>query len=192
MKRLNICIDIDGTITEAYYWLDITNKYFNKNITEEMVTEYYIPKVVGIEDEAYFEFYEKNKIKIHTEQKLRDDVKRVLEKLNILHNIYFITAREKTLTMLTHSYLENHNIAYNELFVLGSHYKVDKAKELHCDIFIEDSYENAAELAEAGVKVFLLDTNYNRKPLHENITRVYSWKEIYSLIKELLLQEEAV
>ena len=98
MKKLNICIDIDGTITEAYYWLNITNKYFNKNITEDMVTEYYIPKVVGIEDEAYFEFYEKNKIKIHTEQKLRNDVKRVLEKLSMLHNIYFITAREKTLT----------------------------------------------------------------------------------------------
>ncbi len=35
MKNLNICIDIDGTITDPYYWLNITNKYFNKNITEE-------------------------------------------------------------------------------------------------------------------------------------------------------------
>ena len=48
MKNLNICIDIDGTITDAYYWLDITNKYFNKNITEEQVTEHYIHDVMGI------------------------------------------------------------------------------------------------------------------------------------------------
>ena len=192
MKKLNICIDIDGTITDAYYWIDIVNEYFNKNITEDMVTEYYIPKVVGIEDEEYWEFYEKNKIEIHTRQKLREDVKTVLKKLNMVHNIYFVTARDNSLTMFTSAYLKNNNISYDGLFVLGSHYKAEKAKELDCDVFIEDSYENAMQLAEAGVKVLLLDTNYNRIPLHENITRVYSWKEIYSIIKELLLQEEAM
>lgn len=30
MNNLNICIDIDGTITEPYYWLEISNKYFKK------------------------------------------------------------------------------------------------------------------------------------------------------------------
>ncbi len=25
MKNLNICIDIDGTITDPYFWLDIAN-----------------------------------------------------------------------------------------------------------------------------------------------------------------------
>lgn len=30
MNNLNICIDIDGTITEPYYWLDISNKSFHK------------------------------------------------------------------------------------------------------------------------------------------------------------------
>lgn len=30
MNTLNICIDIDGTITKAYDWLDMANKYFKK------------------------------------------------------------------------------------------------------------------------------------------------------------------
>ena len=192
MKNLNICIDIDGTITDAYYWVDIANKYFNKNITEDQVTEYYIHKIIGIEEKDWNDFYEKNKIKIHSEEKLRDDVKVVIDAFSLLHNIYFVTARDKSLTMLSYLYLTKNKIPYDDLFVLGSHYKVDKAIELNCDVFIEDNYDNAIQLSSAGFKVLLIDTNYNRKPLNENIIRVYNWKEIYSEINELLLQSEAM
>ncbi|MBU3130114.1 5' nucleotidase, NT5C type [Clostridium tagluense] len=192
MKNLNICIDIDGTITDAYYWLNITNKYFNKNITEKQITKYYIHEVMGIKQSEYEEFYEKNKIQIHSEQKLREDVQIVIKKLSLMHNIFFVTAREKSLTMLTHSYLRKNEIPYDDLFVLGSHYKVDKARELECNVFIEDNYDNAVQLSKAGVKVLLLDTNYNRKPLNENIIRVFSWKEIYSIIDKLILQCKAM
>jgi len=192
LKNLNICIDIDGTITDPYYWLDISNKYFNKNITEEQITKYYIYEVMGIKQSEYEEFYNKNKIQIHSEQKLREDVQIVIKRLSMMHNIYFVTAREKSLTILTHSYLRKNKISYDDLFVLGSHYKVDKARELECNVFIEDNYENAVQLSEAGFRVLLVDTNYNRKPLNENIVRVYSWKEIYSIINKLLLQSRAM
>ena len=192
MKNLNICIDIDGTITDAYYWLNITNKYFNKNITEKQITKYYIHEVMGIKQSEYEEFYDKNKIQIHSEQKLREDVQIVIKRLSLMHNIFFVTAREKSLTMLTHSYLRKNEIPYDDLFVLGSHYKVDKARELECNVFIEDNYDNAVQLSNAGFKVLLLDANYNRKPLNENIVRVYSWKEIYSIINKLLLQSKAM
>ncbi|MBC2582670.1 5' nucleotidase, NT5C type [Clostridium sp. DJ247] len=192
MKNLNICIDIDGTITDAYYWLDITNKHFNKNIKEEQVTEYEIHKILGVEEKEYSEFYEKNKIKMHSEEKLRPDVKAVLIRLSLLCNIYFVTARDKDLTILTHSYLKKHEIPYNDLFVLGSHYKVDTAKQLNCNVFIEDNYDNAIQLSNAGFKVLLIDTNYNRKPINENILRVYNWKEIYSIINKMLVQDKAI
>lgn len=94
--------------------------------------------------------------------------------------------------MLTYSYLKKNDLYYNEVFLLGNHYKVEKAKELNCDIFIEDNYDNAIQLSEAGFKVLLMDTNYNRKKLTENTIRVYSWKEIYVIINELLLHNKAV
>ena len=188
MKNLNICIDIDGTITDAYYWLDICNEYFNKNVTNAEVTEYSISNILNITEDEYIEFYENHKFKIHWEQKLRADVKSVIKKLNLLNNIYFVTARDKSLTMLTHLYLNTKDVPYNSLFVLGSHYKVDKAKDLNCNIFIEDSYDNAISLSEAGFNVLLIDTNYNRKPLNENITRVHDWIEIYEIINELSMQ----
>ncbi|HEY8804925.1 MAG TPA: hypothetical protein VIM42_07455 [Clostridium sp.] len=192
MKNLNICIDIDGTITDAYYWLNITNKHFNKNITEQQVTKYYIHEVMGIKPEEYEKFYEQNKIEIHSEQKIREDAQMVIKRLSLLHNIYFVTAREESLTMFTHSYLKKNDIPYDDLFVLGSHYKVDKARELDCNVFIEDNYDNAVQLSIAGYKVLLMDTNYNQKPLNENIVRVYNWKEIHSIINELLLQSKAM
>lgn len=192
MKSLNICIDIDGTITDAYYWLDSCNEYFNRNVTEEEVTEYYIHKVLGIVEEDYNEFYEKFKFKLHEEQKIRQDAKTFINKLSGLHNIYFVTARDKSLTMLTHSYLRKNNIPYDDLFVLGSHYKVDTARKLNSDVFIEDNYDNAIQLSAAGFKVLLIDTNYNRQALNENITRVYGWNQIYEIIDKLILQNEAM
>lgn len=192
MKSLNICIDIDGTITDAYFWLDLCNEYFNTNFSEEQITEYAIHKVLGVEDKEYERFYEKYKVKMHTEQKLRENAKSVIERLSLFNNIYFVTARDKSLTMLTHAYLRKNEISYNELFVLGSHYKVDKARELKCNVFIEDSYDNAVQLSNAGFKVLLIDTNYNRKPLNEGITRVYNWTEIYGIINELFLQGKAM
>lgn len=192
MNALNICIDIDGTITNAYDWLDMANKYFNKNITEDQVTEYEIHEVLGIERREYEDFYSIYKFKIHSEQKLRDDVKLIINKLSKIHNIYFVTARDKELETLTHLFLRKNEISYNDLFVLGSHYKVDKARELNCSIFIEDNYNNAIQLSTAGFKVLLIDTNYNRKPLNHNIIRVNDWKEIVAIINELSLQTKAV
>jgi uncharacterized HAD superfamily protein len=192
MKNLNICIDIDGTITDAYFWLEEANKYFNKSVTVNQVTEYLIHKVMNIDIVEYEKFYEKNKFKIHSKQELREDVKMALKKLGMLHNIYFVTARDKSLTMLTHSYLKKNELYYDELFVLGSHYKVEKAKELNCNIFIEDSYDNAMQLSKSGFKVLLMDTNYNRGQLNDNITRVYNWKEIYEEINKLLLHNKAM
>lgn len=192
MKKLNICIDIDGTITEPYYWLDSCNKHFKTNITEKDVTKYSISEVMGVSEESYLDFYEKYKYEIHSTQKLRDDVKLIIDKLKLFSNLHFITARDKDLTLITHEYLRNNSIHYDNLFLLGSHYKVNKAKELDCDIFIEDNYKNAIELSEAGFYVFLLDTNYNREPLNSNIKRVYNWLEIYKNIKNFSLEMEAI
>ncbi|MBD7911875.1 MULTISPECIES: hypothetical protein [Clostridium] len=192
MKNLNICIDIDGTITDAYYWLDLCNEYFNTNITKEQATEYCIHKVVGVTEEEYSQFYEKYKFNLHSTEKLRNDAKSVITKLNLDNNIYFVTARDKSLTLLTIRYLIKNKIPYDDLFVLGNSYKVDTAKNLNCHIFIEDSYDNAMELSNAGFKVLLIDTNYNRKPINKNIIRVCNWYEIHEIIKELLLQDQVV
>ncbi|GAA0107777.1 hypothetical protein PMY56_11470 [Clostridium tertium] len=192
MKKFNICIDIDGTITDAYYWLEPCNRYFKTNIKENEVTEYSIPKILGISEERYLEFYEKYKYELHSKQKIREHVRYVINELSLYSNIYFVTAREKNLALLTHGYLRKNSIYYDNLYLLGSHYKVDKARELNCNIFIEDNYSNAIDLSNAGFKVLLINTNYNKDPINKNILRVNNWLEIYTIVKKLLLQSEAM
>ncbi len=189
MKDLNICIDIDGTITDPYYWIKPFNKYFNKDIKVSDVSQYNIEKTFNISEEDYFEFYDKYKFELHWEQEILPEAQIIINNLSKDHNIYFVTARDTSLTLLTRSYLKHHNFIYDDIFLLGSHYKVEKAKKLDCDIFIEDNYSNALELSEAGFKVLLIDTNYNRLPTNNNIIRVYNWDEINNIIKKLLLQE---
>ncbi|BCZ46672.1 nucleotidase [Clostridium gelidum] len=192
MKNLNICIDIDGTITDPYYWLRYANNYFNSNISESQITSYDISKVLNVDRNDYLEFYEKYKFEIHTNQKLRDDVIDTLDILHKFNNLYFITARDKSLELLTYLYLLNHEIPFDEVFILGTHNKVPKAIDLNCDIFIEDSYDNAIDLSNSGFKVILLDTNYNRFPLNNNIIRAYSWNEILQIITEMSKEKKAV
>ena len=192
MKKLNICIDIDGTITDPYYWLSYANTYFNSNISESQVTSYDIAKVLNINRSEYIEFYEKFKTKIHSNQELRDDVKVILDKLYESNNIYFVTARDKSLELLTLLYLKNHELQFNEVFVLGTSDKVPTAMDLNCDIFIEDSYDNAVQLSNSGFKVILMDTNYNKLPLNDNIIRAYNWNEIFEIINEILKVKKVI
>ena len=50
------------------------------------------------------------------------------------------------------------------------------------ELFIDDSYKNCMEMASNGIEVFMVDAKYNYSLNDEKIRRVYSWKEIYSLI----------
>lgn len=189
MKNLNICIDIDGTITHPYYWLDYANSYFNLNVAEDEVNSYDISQVLNITADDYSKFYEKYKFKIHSEEKLRVEVKEILDILYEQNNIFFVTARDKSLELLTNLYLKNNNLPFNDVLVLGTHNKVPAAIDLNCDIFIEDSYDNAIELSNHGFKVLLIDTNYNRNSLNNNIIRVYDWNEILLVINKIIKKE---
>lgn len=59
-----------------------------------------------------------------------------------------------------------------EIYILGSNYKIDKVKELKCDIFIEDNPLNAMQLAQGREMVFLLENNYNKHTRYDNITKI--------------------
>ncbi|KJF27686.1 5' nucleotidase, NT5C type [Clostridium aceticum] len=183
MKKLSLCIDIDGTITEAYDWIPRANDYFNTKVTPKDVKVYDIHKVLGIKSEIYDEFYNLYGEVIHEEAKIRRGVKEVLTKLYEKHEIHFVTARQKKMKDVTEKWLSQHGVPLDTLSLLGKHDKVAKAQELACDVFIEDRYENAVQLAEYGFKVLLIDCYYNKGPLSSGITRVMNWLEIKDFIE---------
>ena len=164
MKNLNICIDIDGTITSPYHYLPYLNSIYNKKLTEEDFTTVYWAELYG------------------------DTLEGMLDKLHELYkdnNLFFVTARNYSLTQITQDWLKKQQLSQIPLYSLGTDNKLHKANELKCDIFIEDHPNNALNLANGGIKVILIDCNYNKGVEHQNITRVSSWKEIKDVIDKL-------
>lgn len=186
MKRLNICIDIDGTITDPYYWLDSANKYFNMNIKPQDVITYEINEVMGITVEEFFEYYEAHGEEIHLNASARDNARDIIRELAKKHNIFYVTAREEKMADVTYQWFKEHDLPEGKIYFIGGHYKVDKAKELNCHIFIEDRYENAEQLALAGINVLLFDCHYNRQSSLPKITRIHSWHDVQEEVRNYL------
>jgi uncharacterized HAD superfamily protein len=184
MKKFNLCIDIDGTVTEPFYWLKKANEYFKTEVQPEDVTEYEIHEILNISEKDYMDFYDQYGIALHSEAELRLGANEMIKRLHHTHNIHFVTAREEKYTDTSIEWLQRYEFPFDTITHLGHHNKVESAKQLKADFFIEDSYNNAVQLADAGFKVLLIDCNYNRKPTPLNVIRVGNWLEIIEEINK--------
>lgn len=182
---LTICVDIDGTLTKPYAWLEYTADVYSKKITPDMYQTCYTAKALGIDPLEYNQFYLANgKTFYYDLCEMRPYAKQVMDELNLHHNVHIVTSREKQFAELTRQLLIDHQIP-GTLHVLESFDKVTPAKSLGCQLFIEDNLEIAESLAEAGFPVLLMDCAYNRKPLHQRIRRVSDWEEVETVIQSM-------
>lgn len=182
MSKLNICVDIDGTITSPYHFIPYLNELYGKNITDEECNTCNWEDLFQIEmDTMLKEFHEKC-MHSYGEAAIVEGAKEVINELKEKHNIYFVTARSENLTNITRNWLNDSGFEDIEVYLLGSDNKVSKGKELNCDIFIEDNPWNAIQLANEGMKIVLMDTNYNKDVEHNDIFRVNNWSEIKKYI----------
>ncbi len=190
MKKLNICVDIDGTMTEPFYWLKAANAWFKTNVQPDEVREYDIHTVLGIKREAYLAFYDIFGEQLHRDSKPRPRASSTLHNLAKQHNIYYVTARQSIMESVTRDWFKQHNMPKAPLYLLGTHHKSEMAKQLNCDVFIEDRYENAIELAMSGTPVLLMDTSYNRFPTILDIERIFNWNDAERKINLLAREPE--
>lgn len=185
MNKLNICIDIDGTITSPYHFIPYLNELYNRNITEQECNTHNWEALYGVSMDTMLNEFHESYLHSYEEAKVVDNAKEIIEKLKNNHNLYFVTARNPELTEITTRWLYNNGFEEIDVYLLGSDYKIKKAKELECNIFIEDNPSNAIQLANEGMKVLLINTNYNTAIEHENIIRVNNWMEIEQFINDL-------
>ena len=185
MKNLNICIDIDGTVTEPYYWLADANRFFNKQVKPEDVLSYDIHEAMGIEKCAFDAFYDEFGESMHRKAQIRPGAKEVIDRLSGLHQIHFVTAREEVMRGVSLEWLQKHGIPFDTISLLGSWHKSGTARDLQCDLFIEDSLCNAQELAQAGFDVLLVDCNYNKAILPAGVARVNNWCQIERMVQNI-------
>lgn len=192
---MRIGIDIDGVITDCErYSIDYGTKYcVENNLTYKInLGNYDISKALGISKENEKKFWNQYLKYYVTEGEPRNMAVEVINRLKEEGNeIYLITARNQwglpnqdvgKMREFTETWLKKKKINYDKiLYTEGS--KIPYVIGNYIDIMIEDSPKNVKELSKK-VPVLCYNTNYNENIKGKNITRVYTWCDIYRKLKE--------
>lgn len=103
------------------------------------------------------------------------------------NEIYIITGRDNgeytNPDKMTEEWLTNNNISYDKLILTNAYDKHEKTKvciENSIDLMIEDSIGTCLDLKSNGIKVYTMNTRYNKK--EQSLDRVSRWKDIYKKI----------
>lgn len=189
---MNYGIDIDDTISKTADKFIEYGKVFNKEVLKrgyndklsEIPDHYYLKYIFGwneAEEMKFLEeygYYKKMIENVEVKENVKQTLKTIKENGN---NIYLITARFITdkfsVNDLTKNWLEKNDIPFDELIVdANDKAKICKDKEI--DIFIDDSYKNCVQVANQGIKTYLMTTELNKNIDSGNIQRIYSWNDI--------------
>ena len=191
---MNIGIDIDGVLTnDDEYILDYTSKYCFENNLEGFIkpSSYEYRKLDWDEEtiDKYRDRYFVNYVKNVPARRFASEIIRKLRKEG--NKIFIITARYQTaengkvgksnIRKCTLKWLRKNKIQYDKI-IFTKPPKVNDIIENKIDLMIEDSPTTIEQQVKI-VKVLYYDTPYNTNIEHQNITRVYSWYDIYMKIK---------
>ena len=180
---MKIGIDIDGVLTDiSTFYLDYGAKFaFENNLGKISKPDgYEIEEILNLEEgihkrfwKEYDDYYTK---RIYT----REFAPEIIKKLKQENEIHIITARNPREEEWTKNCLKENNIYYDCLTFTDK--KVEYCKENNIDLMIEDNIENILSISKI-IPVICFDTRYNKDCKGDNITRCYSWYDIYSKIK---------
>lgn len=177
-----IGIDIDGVLMDDdTYRLDHIAKYCYENNLPEMDRpyNYEIKCTWGVStiedyDKKYYEDYIKN-------TPAKAFAAEIIKKLhNEGNKIIIITGRDYEYKQEIEEWLDRNNIIYDELCIVYP--KTNTVKEKNVNVMIEDCPDLIPDIAKVS-HVFCYDNRYNVNLECENMTRVFSWYDIYSKIK---------
>ena len=193
---MRIGIDIDGVLTDMeQFQLDYGSKFAYENGKEEIINidGYEIKDIFNISDEEYDIFWDRYFLDYVMNEKPRKFADEITNKLHREgHEIYIITARyftendkkkaDGTIQEVVSKWLNKNNIYFYEI-IFNPEDKLDICKNNKIELMIEDAPYNVNSLSKY-IPVICFNAGYNKDCLGENITRCYSWYDIYTKIKE--------
>lgn len=193
---MRIGIDIDGVLTDMERFLaDYGSKFCVENDISLNIEniEYDEFKTFNWTEEQGIKFWNEYIIYYATKYPARDLASEVIKKLKEEgHEIYIITARNdygvpkeyigKMRDEIVPRWLKENEIPYNKIiYTEGS--KLPYVVGNYIELMIEDSPINIVDIS-SKVPTFCYNNLYNKDVKGENITRVYSWYDIYDKIKK--------
>ncbi|MBO8137076.1 MAG: hypothetical protein H0Z40_02915 [Desulfotomaculum sp.] len=177
--------DLDGIICDNLLLLiEELNTYTGEQIKINDVTDYDVTRIYNITREQFIQLMKEREEDICDKSPLMPGADKYLQKLASQgHQIHIITARSPRLGKITIKWLKRHKIPFHQLHMLNSHDKVETCQQLKVDVMVEDNYNNAVQLAEAGIKVILFNAPHNLKWKWTG-PRCDNWNDLYKLLTD--------
>ncbi|MFA9559359.1 hypothetical protein ACERII_18765 [Evansella sp. AB-rgal1] len=186
MRKRRLGIDIDGTVTDPGTFIPYLNNHFNQNLTLNDLTQYELSTILNITKEDFWNWMKEHEPTIYKNAELAIDAKSILTNWKKDHELYYISARPKHVHNLTIEWFLKLQLPYDHIELLGKHHKLEAVKEHNIEVFFEDKHDNACDIAEeCDIPVILLDTPYNRDPVHKLVYRAYNWKEAKAITENI-------
>lgn len=193
---MRIGIDIDGVLTDIERFIaDYGTKYCVENHLpiNIKVGEYDEFKTFNWTEEQGIKFWNEYIVYYATKYPARDFAAEVIQKLKEEgHEIYIVTARNDygvpkeyigKMKDFVAQWLKDNNISYDKIiYTEGS--KLPYCVGNYIELVIEDSPENIKDVS-TKIPVLCFDCGYNRNLEGKNITRAYSWYDVFDKISKL-------
>ncbi|WP_100331581.1 hypothetical protein [Bacillus xiapuensis] len=178
MKDKRFGIDIDGTVTCPTSLIPFINEDFSLDITLDDIKQYDLAESLNIPADRFRDWFDKREPVIYAHSPLAKGAKEVLKSWQEQFHLFFISARRNHLLSVTEQWFSDQDIQYDRIELIGSHNKVEAAKALNVDLFLEDKHDNAVSIhEELHIPVLLFNTPYNQDPVPDGVIRVNNWAQ---------------
>ncbi|MET1014250.1 MAG: hypothetical protein ABWX61_07045 [Paenisporosarcina sp.] len=178
MSNIRFGIDIDGTVTCPTSLLPHINKAFSCNLVLDDIKEYDLTKAFPISPDEFYQWFRKAEPEIYASSPIQVGAHAILTKWKKNFELYFISARGQNVKDVTFEWFINQNLEYDHIELIGSHDKIETARNYNIDVFFEDKHDNAVGIAEElNIPVILFNTPYNQEPIPKGVIRVDNWIE---------------
>lgn len=188
---MRIGVDIDGVLNDVGEWhYSCGFKFCIENDIKRGFhpEKYLIEEQFELTEEENYKFWKEYIFDLMVSIPTRPYAAKVLGLLKEMgHEIIILTARdnrfltnqyENTMNFYVEEWLNKNNIPYDEI-IAGPGSKKDKCIQNKLDIMVEDKASNVVKISEV-IPVLCFDAPYNADVSKENVTRVYSWYQIYN------------
>ena len=190
---MKIGLDLDDVIVDFFpVLLNYHNKKYNRSDKQEDFKEFKWWPVWGIGMEEAVnrvnEFHETFSLE---EIKPVKDAVNSINKLSNLYELLIITSRPTKFKNKSESWILHHLKKQIRIISAGDFHKgqgATKAEiclEFGIELMLEDAPETAVDCANKCIKVILFDKPWNQGCEHENIIKVFNWKEAMKEIDRL-------
>lgn len=192
---MRIGVDIDGVLNDVGEWHYSCGFKFciENNINRGFDPyKYMIEEQFFLTEKENYQFWKEYIFDLMVSIPTRPYAGKVLSLLKEMgHEIVILTARDNrfltnqyanTMDFYVEEWLNKNSIPYDEI-IAGPGSKKDKCIKNKLDIMIEDKASNVEKISDI-IPVLCFDAPYNLHVNKDNVTRVYSWYQIYNYFLE--------